>query len=77
MLKAWQFNSSVPIKSFQLELVAAAFIQHWIIRDFFLYLFRTANTSLTIPGTSDHIFLGDEWQSRTLTAYERAVKACD
>jgi Second Messenger Oligonucleotide or Dinucleotide Synthetase domain len=89
MLKAWQFNSSVPIKSFQLELVAAAFIQQcpwrknsffwfdWIIRDFFLYLFRTANTSLTIPGTSAHIFLGDEWQSRTLTAYERAVKACD
>jgi hypothetical protein len=89
MLKAWQIYSSVPLKSFQIELLATAFIQQspwrekdffwfdWIIRDFFAYLYHAADTYLTIPGTSDRIFLGNEWQSRALTAYDRAVKACD
>jgi hypothetical protein len=89
MLKAWQSYCSVPLKSFQLELLAAAFLQQspyrqnsffwfdWIIRDFFVYLCKAAHTSITIPGTSEMIFLGDEWQSRALTAYGRALKACD
>jgi hypothetical protein len=89
MLKAWQTNCSVPIKSFHLELVAAAFIQQspwrknsffwfdWIIRDFFAYLYHSAGAVLTIPGISERISLGSEWQSRAATAYGRAVKACD
>ena len=89
MLKAWQSNCSVPIKSFQLELLAVAFIQQsewrqndffwfdWIIRDFFAFLYHAAGTSLSIPGTSERIYLGNDWRSRAAMAYHRAVKACD
>lgn len=88
MLKAWQGNCSVPIKSFQLELLAADFIGKspwrlydffyfdWIIRDFFAYLYTKANLSVVVPGTHETIYLGNEWQSRTETAYYRAEKAC-
>ncbi len=89
MLKAWQNNCVVPIKSFQLELLAADFLQDspwrrkdffwfdWIARDFFAYLYNRANTDVVVKGTGEKIFLGDEWQSRALTAFNRAVKACD
>jgi SMODS domain-containing protein len=51
MLKVWQADCSVPIESFQLELLAADFISQspwhlrnyfwfdWITRDFFAYLY--------------------------------------
>ena len=93
MLKAWQAYCGVPIKSFQLELLAADFICKspwrlydyfwfdWICRDFFLYLYHRANSSITLPGTLaralESIYLGDEWQSRAESAWRRAVKACD
>lgn len=89
MIKAWQDYCSVPIKSFQLELVAAEFLAQcpwriydyfwfdWISRDFFAYLYWKANTWITVPATDESIFLGDEWQSRAESAYSRAVKACD
>ena len=88
MLKAWQANCSVPIKSFQLELLAADFIGKspwrlydffwfdWITRDFFEYLYHRANTFIAVPGTLEMISLGNEWQSRAQTAYSRAEKAC-
>lgn len=88
MVKAWQDNYSVGIKSFQLELLAADFIQQspwrlndffyfdWLVRDFFAYLYHRSNTSVTVPGTLERILLGDEWQSRSATAYDRAEKAC-
>ena len=88
MLKAWQDYCSVPIKSFQLELVATDFLAQslwryrdffwfdWITRDFFAYLYGRANTFVFVPGTLEPIFLGDEWQSRTESAYWRAEKAC-
>lgn len=89
MLKAWQANCSVPIKSFELELLAADFLRQspwrlndffyfdWIIRNFFAYLYHRANTFVMVPGTLERIFLGNEWQSRSATAYNRAVKACE
>ena len=89
MLKAWQSECAVPIKSFQLELLAADFLAQspwrlhdffwfdWISRDFFAYLYQRANTFVTVPGTHELIFLGNEWQSRAASAYNRAVKACD
>jgi hypothetical protein len=89
MLKAWQANCSVPIKSFHLELVAAEFIAQspwrqnsmfyfdWLTRDFFLYLYWKANTSIIVPGTLECMNLGDAWQSRALSAYQHAVKACE
>jgi len=88
MLKAWQEHCSVPLKSFLLELLAAEFLPRspwrlndffyfdWIIRDFFAYLYHQANTFITVPGTQERIYLGNEWQSRTLTAYNHADKAC-
>lgn len=88
MMKGWQANCSVPIKSFQLELLAADFLGKspwrlnsffyfdWITRDFFAYLYHRANTVITVPGTLEPILLGNEWQSRTETAYYRAEKAC-
>ena len=89
MLKAWQSYCSVPIKSFHLELVAAEFFLQcpwrlydyfwfdWITRDFFAYLCLKASLSLAIPGLNEHIHLGNDWQSRALTAWSRASKACD
>lgn len=89
MLKAWQTNCSVPIKSFQLELVAAEFIAQspwrlydyfwfdWITRDFFAYLYHRANGFVTIPGSTEFVALGDDWRSRCQSAYDRAAKACD
>lgn len=88
MLKAWQANCSVQIKSFQLELLAADFLGKspwrlnnffyfdWIMRDFFAYLYHRANSYVVVPGTSETIYLGYEWQSRVETAYYRAEKAC-
>jgi hypothetical protein len=89
MLKAWQAQCAVEIKSFQLELLAAAFIAQcpwrlydyfwfdWITRDFFAYFYHRANTYVVVPGTSEQIFIGAAWQSRAETAYWRAVKACE
>lgn len=89
MLKAWQACCSVPIKSFHLEIVATEFIAQspwrqqtmfyfdWLTRDFFAFLYHKANTSILVPGTLERMDLGDAWQSRALTAYQRAVKACE
>lgn len=87
MLKVWQEQCSVPIKSFQLELVSADFIlespwRHydfwfdWIVRDFFAYLYHRAYTFVTVPGTSELIPLGADWQGQARSAYNRALKAC-
>jgi len=89
MLKAWQDYCSVPIKSFALELVAAEFLAQsewrlndffyydWLVRDFFLYLYAKAGKVIVLPGTGEVIALGDDWKSRVVTAYSRAVEACD
>jgi hypothetical protein len=89
MLKGWQRYCSVPIKSFHLELVAAEFLAQspwrqynyfwfdWITRDFFAYLYWKASTTIAVPGSAEKIDLGVEWQSRALTAWSRAHKACD
>jgi hypothetical protein len=89
ILKAWQACCSVPIKSFHLELIATIFIAQspwrlkdwfyfdWIMRDFFAYLYHRANSYVFVPGTGECIALGDAWQRRALSAYQRAVKACD
>lgn len=89
MVKAWQAYCSVPIKSFQLELLAADFLSNspwrlydffwfdWITRDFFAYLYHRANTFVSVPGTLETIYLGNDWRSRAEGAYWRAVKACE
>ncbi len=89
MLKAWQAWCSVPIKSFYLELLAVEYIAQspwrlydwfffdWLTRDFFAFLYGRAQGYFFVPGTYEIVALGDAWQSRALTAYQRAVKACD
>lgn len=89
MLKAWQRWCNVPIKSFQLELVAAAFLAQsawqlkgyfyydWIFRDFFEFLHAQANRFVFVPGTNEAINIGSEWQSKAATAYHAARRACD
>ena len=89
MLKTWQRECNVEIKSFYLELLAAEFLSasewrnkdffyfDWITRDFFAFLYHRANGIITAPGTGEVMALGNAWQSKALSAYQRAYKACD
>jgi hypothetical protein len=89
MLKAWQANCNVPIKSFHLELLATEFLGQcawrlrdwfffdWITRDFFQFLVQRANGLVIVPGTFEVIWLGDAWLTRAESALSRARKACD
>jgi hypothetical protein len=89
MLKTWQTHCSVPLKSFELELVAADFLSQyadrlndffwfdWFMRDFFRYLISRSNSFLTLPGTGELIWLGDDWRSKAESALGKALKACD
>jgi hypothetical protein len=89
MLKVWQQECNVPLKSFQLELLATEFIRSspwgsnsyfwydWIIRDFFAFLKGKVNQYVFVPGTNEAINLGEDWKSRCESAYDRAVRACE
>jgi hypothetical protein len=89
MLKRWQGECNVPLKSFQLERLAIEFLQRWpyslydrfwydwMMRDFFAYLISRANGSLVMPGTGEIVPLGSEWLSRAQTAYRNGVSACE
>jgi hypothetical protein len=88
MLKKWQDNCSVPIKSFWLELLSEDFLANWthkdqsithydwMIRDFFTFLVKKAGTGRFLPNTFEYIYFGDEWKSRAETASARSIKAC-
>jgi hypothetical protein len=89
MLKTWKRECSVPLKSYQLELLIAEFMTgyvhrkysyywyDWFMRDFFIFLCGKTWASLTIPGTGEVINLGSDWHSRALSARDRALKACE
>jgi len=92
MAKTWQSYCSVPLKSFQLELLAVKFLtswEHagkstvyydWMMRDFFAFLIAHANSLLNyvkVPGTDEMLWLGTEWKSRAQSAFARASKACE
>ena len=88
MMKQWQRERNVPLKSFALERLAVEFLKiwpfshhdsfwyDWMIRDFLGHLIGRANGFLFMPGTGERIALGNEWLSRALTAYRYAVRAC-
>lgn len=88
MLKMWKRHCNVPLKSYQLELLVAEFmsIYHyrssdyywydWFMRDFFVWLTTKAWANLLIPGTYEHVNLGDAWLSKSQTARDRALRAC-
>ena len=89
MMKCWQNNCTVPMKSFWLELLAEKFLKTWnycgystgyydfMTRDFFAYILTQVNTHLVAPGTYDVMYLGNAWQSKADSGYSRAKKACE
>ncbi len=89
MIKSWQREKNVPIKSFHLERLAIEYLDRWtyshydvfyydwMVRDFLEYLISRANGYLVMPGTSEIVELGSGWLSRAQTAYRHAVDACN
>ena len=90
IVKQWKKHWNVPIKSFHIErMVQEALGQmdwggndeywfDWIVRDVFRYMWGRAGGSFYMPGRYlEQIDLGDEWQSKAWSAYERAEKACN
>jgi hypothetical protein len=89
MLKQWQREHNVPMKSFVIERLALHFLDQWsyshqdvfyydwMIRDFFAWLLRFVNGNLPMPVTREVIQLGNEWQMRVQRAHSNAVSACE
>jgi hypothetical protein len=89
MLKAWQRECNVPLKSFHIELLVTEYVQQspwrlygffwydWLVRDFFKFLQAKEFAYLVVPGTFEVMNIGNDWKSRCDTAYGRAVEACD
>jgi hypothetical protein len=89
MLKKWQENCSVPLKSFVLELLSIEFIASWpyrgksstyydwMVRDFFAFLTNKTGSYVFVPGIFEIVWLGNEWKSRADSAHERAVRGCE
>ena len=89
MIKKWQDNCSVPIKSLVIEIRAVRFLSDykyadktsvyydWMVRDYFEELLTKVNSSFKLPGLEEKLYYGDEWQSKAESAYSRAVKACE
>jgi hypothetical protein len=88
MMKRWQAECSVPLKSFHIELLVIDFINQWgyrgkgavyydwMVRDFLHYIIGRAEGYVFAPGTMEVMALGSSWKSRAETAYARALKAC-
>ncbi len=89
MIKAWKNNCNVPIKSFVIELRSINFLKNWkyydkpatyydwMTRDFFKDLLIHKNGTCQIPGISELLNYGCEWESKAESAFNRAIKACD
>lgn len=89
MMKVWQAECNVPIKSLVLELRSVNFLtswQHynqsatyydWMVRDFLAELIQKVNSYCAIPGIDEKCYYGDAWLSRAESALARARKACD
>lgn len=89
MVKRWQDECNVPIKSFQLEILAQVFLRSWqyskhdifwydwMIRDFFAFLIAHSNGNVIFPITGETSFLGNEWLSKAQTAHKNALDACE
>lgn len=88
MLKAWQHECNVPIKSLVLELRSVNFLsawEHydkgetyydWMIRDFFAGLIEYKGATCKLPGTEEKFEYGTEWLSKAESALSRAKNAC-
>jgi len=88
MLKTWQTEKFVPLKSFLLERVVVEFMAtwtnndkdiffyDWMVRDFFAYLYYSANGHVVMPGTNEILALGSDWQNKAWLAWQHANTAC-
>jgi len=88
MIKCWQGECSVPLKSFWIELLVVRFLAQWehagktsvyydwMVRDFFYFLVNQAFGSVYAPGTGEAMYIGDAWKSRAESARDRAARAC-
>lgn len=89
MMKRWQEECEVPLKSFWIELLVTDFLTSyeykdkstvyydWLTRDFLTFLVGRAWMSVFVPGTYEVICLGTDWKSKAETARDRAIKACE
>jgi hypothetical protein len=89
MIKTWQKNCHVSLKSFVIELLVVDFLRSWqyagkaavyydwMVRDFFLYLTSKKSSCVVVSGTFEVIWLGDTWFSKAVSASQRASKACE
>lgn len=89
MLKAWKRECNVEIKSICLEIAATVFVMQWehrhqtifyydwMIRDFFAFMLQYVNGWARPAGITEQILLGDCWESKCRTAYNRALNACE
>lgn len=89
MIKKWQSFCNVPIRSLVIELRVVNFLKKyeyasydsiyydWMVRDFFKELLNYVNGNCKMPGLDETIYYGDEWKSKTESAYSRAIKACE
>ncbi|HKT20956.1 MAG TPA: hypothetical protein VJR47_23105 [Stellaceae bacterium] len=89
MMKTWQREKNVALKSFVLERLAVEFMKEWsyhnndvfyydwMVRDFFAYLLRRGGGLVVMPVTGEIVPLGDDWMSPATTAYRYAMQACE
>jgi len=89
LIKRWQEYCNVPLKSFWIELLCKEFLEtwdhagkgyiwyDWMVRDFFSHLITRSFLWLFAPGTGELIYLGESWKGKAMTAYRRAVRACN
>ena len=89
MMKCWQRECSVSIKSFWIEITAVNFLSgwahkdkskeyyDWMVRDYLEYLVGQKGCYVYAPGTYEMMNLGSLWESKATSALARAKKACD
>lgn len=96
MIKCWKRECNVPLKSFCIEILCQNFLKNyqyhdnssvyfdWIVRDFFDYLVKLGNNSLsfygisiTHPTTYENLTIGKEWHSKSEMALLRSKKAIE
>ncbi len=90
IIKQWKRHCNVPIKSFHIEVLVAETLAQfdygkngefwfdWLVRDIFAHMHGRAGGHFFMPGNGlELISLGDAWQTKAQSAYQRAANACD
>jgi len=90
MLKAWKRECNVEVRSICLETLAIIFVDQWphreqptlywhdwMVRDFFAWAYQYSMDGRVKPAGINEWIPAGEWQGKCLSAYGRAVKACN